>query len=166
MARGPAEYGPPPGASGALAIGYLNKDAPIDLIVGGSDQGVATIAVMLGTGDGTDVDTDEDPDVVCAGGNGPPDGKEDGTFGPATKLVLADASPDAALVAADLDGDGHADLIATTRSGIAVIRSHGARFDAPVVLPASGLGRIAAGDLRGDRLLGLAATRSDGHAMV
>jgi hypothetical protein len=345
----PTTYKPPPGASGALAIGYLNNDAPIDLLVGGAADGVATIGVMLGNGDGTfkppvaypllahaearsiamtDFDTDEDLDVVSAGGNVPPEvfinngdgtfgaaialpappgvevggaavtvrvadihgdahpdvvtyaggafnvwhdqghatfvastlpgidhlaggaglaladfdhngstdiavagrdgdaavvvvqlgrrggkfapaarypvqvagqatavaaadfdgdgridlaasfaadsggaiavlrGKGNGTFGEATTLPLPDASAGTAVLAADLDGDGHADLIAVTRTGLTVFRSHGAGFDPAVLLPATSLVQVAAGDLRGDHLLGLAATSRDGHAVV
>jgi hypothetical protein len=348
FAFGPAiDYPPPPGASGALAIGYLNKDAPIDLIVGGTDdRGVATLGVMLGNGDATfkppiayellpgaearsialtDFDTDEDLDVVSAGGNGPPEiflnngdgtfgaavalpkgpneqraghavsvqvadihgdahpdvvtysgggfdvwhdqghasfvastlpaisgldrgaglaladfdrngatdlavagtdhatgngaivvmlgkrgvfapavkyatsitgdatsiaaadfdgdgkidlaasfvgaiavvhGKGDGTFGAATILPIADATEGAALLAADLDGDNRADLIVTARGGLAVYRANATGFDPPVMLPGADLGQVAAGDFRGDHLLGLAATRKDGHATI
>jgi hypothetical protein len=346
----PAEYAPPPGASGALAAGLLNKDAPLDLIVGGADdRGVATIGVMLGNGDGTfkapiayellpgadarsialtDFDTDDDLDVVSAGGSGPPEiflnngdgtfgeavalppsassevsggavtvrvadihgdahpdvvtyagggfdvwhdkghasfvasslppidrlehgaglaladldrngatdiavagdeggatvvivllgrrggtfapaaryrtggsgtatavvaadfdgdgkidlaasfasatggsiavlrGKGDGTFGPPTSMPLADAVAGAALIAADLDGDGRADLVINTRSGLAILRATQKGFDPPVVLPAADLSQVTAGDFRGTRALGLAATRKDGHAVV
>jgi hypothetical protein len=34
------------------------------------------------------------------------------------------------------------------------------------MLPGADLGQIAAGDFRGDHLLGLAATRKDGHATI
>jgi hypothetical protein len=345
----PVEYPPPPGASGALAVGFLNKDAPIDLIVGGADNGIATIAVMLGNGDGTfkppiayalpagaqarsialtDFDTDEDLDVVSAGGSVPPEvfvnngdgtfgtatplprlpttdvegtavtvgvedihgdahpdvvtyagggfgvwhdnghatfvasvlpaidrlqdgaglaladfdrngstdiavagnesgasvvvvllgrrggvfstaaryragvpgkptavaaadfdgdgkidlaalfvsgssaaiavlhGKGDGTFSPAMGLAVADANDDSSLLAADLDGDGRADLATTTHAGLAVFRSGAGGFGPPVVLPAGDLAHVAAGDLTGQRVLGLAATGKNGHAIV
>jgi hypothetical protein len=342
----PIDYPPPPGASGALAIGYLDKEAPIDLIVGGTDaRGVATLGVMLGNGDATfkppiayellpgaevrsialtDFDTDEDLDVVSAGGSGPPEiflnngdgtfgaavalpkgpneqragavtvqvadihgdahpdvvtysgggfdvwhdkghasfvastlpavagldrgaglaladfdrngatdlavagtdhatgkaaivvmlgkrgvfapaaryaapvagdatsiaaadfdgdgkidlaasfvgsiavvhGNGDGTFGAASILPVADAAEGTTLLAADLDGDNRADLIVTTRTGVAVYRATATGFDPPVVLPGADLGQVAAGDFRGDHLLGLAATRKDGHATI
>jgi FG-GAP-like repeat len=340
----PIDYPPPPGASGALAVGYLNKDAPVDLIVGGTDdRGIATLGVMLGNGDATfkppiayellpgaearsialtDFDTDEDIDVVSAGGNGPPEmflNNGDGTFGAAVALperaqssdkrashavsvqvadIHGDAHPDVvtysgesfdvwhdkghasfvastlppveglergaglaladfdhngatdlavagtdhgkatiavllgkhggfapaakyatsstgdatsiaaadfdgdgkidlaasfaggiavvhgngdgtfgaatilpadgggALIAADLDGDNRADLIVTTRSGLAVYRANATGFDPPVALPGADLAQVAAADFRGEHLLGLAATRKDGHATV
>ena len=349
----PIDYPPPPGASGALAVGFLDKETPVDLIVGGLDErGVATIGVMLGNGDATfkppiayellpgaqarslaltDFDTDEDLDVVSAGGSGTPEiflNNGDGTFGAAIALpappspevgasaitvrvadIHGDAHPDVvtyaggnfnvwhdsghatfaastlpaiehlergaglaladfdrngasdiavagtdggkptvvvllgkrgtfaaparylagmtqgdavgivaadidgdgtldlaalfvsadggeldvlhgngdgtfvplagervvgagavlggSLAAADLDGDGRADIVATTRDGLVIVRATASGVLAsPVVIPATGLVQVAAGDLRGDHALGVVVTRADGHASV
>ncbi|HEY1550184.1 MAG TPA: VCBS repeat-containing protein, partial [Kofleriaceae bacterium] len=150
----PIDYPPPPGASGALAIGYLNKDAPIDLIVGGTDdRGVATLGVMLGNGDATfkppvayellpgaevrsialtDFDTDEDLDVVSAGGNGPPEiflNNGDGTFGAAVALPKGPNEPRAghavSVQVADIHGDAHPDVVTYSGGGFDVWHDKG-----------------------------------------
>jgi hypothetical protein len=93
-------------------------------------------------------------------------GKGDGTFGAATLLPVADAAESGMLAAADLNADGKTDLVATTTRGVAVYLSNGTGFDAPVLLPATHVRAIAAGDLRGDHALGVVASRTGGRATV
>jgi FG-GAP-like repeat len=167
---GPAiDYPPPPGASGALAVGFLNKDAPIDLIVGGTDdRGVATLGVMLGNGDATfkppiayellagaearsialtDFDTDEDLDVVSAGGSGPPEmflNNGDGTFGAAVALPPGPNEQHAGhavtVQVADIHGDAHPDVVTYSGGSFDVWHDKGhATFVASTLPPVEGL---------------------------
>jgi hypothetical protein len=55
----------------------------------------------------------------------------------------------------DMNADGKADLVATTTRGLAVYLSTGNSFASAALLPASDVRAVAAGDLRGDHMLGL-----------
>ncbi len=144
-------------------------------MVAGTDRGAAVIVVLLGKHGGVfagpirypaggsgaaaavvsaDFDGDGKLDLAAlftgaAGGTiAILPGKGDGTFGPTTSIPVADAADGATLVAADLNADGKADLVATTTRGLAVYLSNGKGFE-PVALemPASDVRAVAAGEL-------------------
>ena len=152
-------------ASGALEIGYLNKDAPIDLLVGGTDDsGNAQLGILLGKGDGTfkppveysllpgaevrsvaltDFDTDEDLDIVTAGGNSTPQiflNNGDGTFGEPVALPVGPGpviGGRAVVVrVADIHGDAHPDVVTYAGGGFDVWHDAGHATFVPSALPA------------------------------
>nr|HEX4314592.1 VCBS repeat-containing protein [Kofleriaceae bacterium] len=170
LSLGPeTDYPPPPGASGALASGLLNPDAPIDLVVGGADaSGHGTLGVMIGTGDGTfkppvayqllpggvarsvalsDFDTDEDLDIVTAGGSGTPElflNNGDGTFGTPVALPPATgpavAGANVVVRVADIHGDAHPDIVTYAGRGFDVWHDEGrATFVVSALPPIDGL---------------------------
>jgi hypothetical protein len=71
-----------------------------------------------------------------------------GSFSAATTIPIATNGP---LAAADLDGDGRADLAVAGRQSVFVLLNAGGRtFAAPAAYPAPSPGAIAVGDLNGD----------------
>jgi hypothetical protein len=92
-------------------------------------------------------------------------GKGGGTFASPTFLMVADTDG-GSLIAADLDHDGHQDLV-LTQAGTGgtmqvLMNAGGGSFGAPVPLAAgSTTTRVAAGNFKGDGLLGLAVTSFD-----
>jgi uncharacterized protein (DUF2141 family) len=131
----------------SVAVGDLNGDGKPDLVVGSFACGL--VGVLLGNGDGTfqaavdyqlasfvirsvgvtDVNGDGEPDVLVSGdiyvgtgkhaGLGILLGKGDGTLQPAlTYSSVGDAAP--SVVAADVNGDGKLDLVASGAEGNAI----------------------------------------------
>jgi hypothetical protein len=125
----------------SVAVADLNGDRKPDLVV--ANQSANTVAVLLGTGDGTfqqpvtydpggapnsvavaDVDGDDMPDLLVAtvGANGHIGvllGNGEGTFQPAKTYPSggADAYPDTyAIAVVDMNHDGRPDLVVTTIS--------------------------------------------------
>jgi FG-GAP-like repeat len=161
---------------GGLAIADFNNDGATDIAVAGT----STVAVLLGrhggqfaaparypvTATGTptavataDFDGDGKLDLAALfvdGANGTIAvlyNKGNGVF--ASPVAIAIANPGTSLVAADLNHDNHADLVASTSAGLATILSNGKGFDPAVIVPAANVRAIAAGDLRGDHSFGL-----------
>ncbi len=144
----PADYATKRG-TGGLELGHLNPDGHVDLIVGGKDDaGKAQLAVLLNTGEGTfrapisypllpggeahsialtDFDTDEDLDIVAAGGSGTPQiflNNGDGTFGPPVALPARSVDvidgPLVVVRVADIHGDAHPDVVTYAGGGFDV----------------------------------------------
>jgi hypothetical protein len=169
----------------SIAVGDFNSDGKLDMVVANSADG--TVGVYLGKGDGTfltpvfypvgdfpiavvvgDFNADGKPDIAVANfnidqltngdsvsvliGNG------DGTFQPAVDYVVG--TRPIALVIADLDGNGTADIAVANNSDntISVLLGKGdGTFQAPTTYP-SGVGphSMAAADFNGDGKLDLA----------
>jgi hypothetical protein len=138
-----------------VAIADLNGDGDADLLV--TNVNAATLSVLLGNGDGTfasrvvyptdarprgmdtgDVDGDEVPDVVVA--TGYPDGDSvltvyrglgDGTLAIADHLRLPYRAADCVL--ADMNADGHEDIVVTgPQAGlVSVLLNPASTLDAP-----------------------------------
>ena len=195
---GPAVDYTPRGTIGALEIGYLNKDAPIDILVGGVDErGGARFGVMLGNGDGTfkapveyslpagaevrsvaftDFDTDEDLDVVTAGGTRTPQvflNNGDGTFGAPRSLPTGPGSPISGRVVvrvADIHGDAHPDVVTYAGAGFDVWHDAGhATFIASALPPVDRLehgGGLTIADFDHDGATDIAVAGTDRGAAV
>ena len=121
----------------SLAVGDVNHDNVLDLVV--ANQGDGTVAVLLGNGNGTfkaavsypagsspeavaigDVNGDGHPDIVAASNDGHQGfasllpGNGDGTFGPAVNWIANFSSgaffPDSVVIG-DLNHDGKPDIV-------------------------------------------------------
>jgi hypothetical protein len=183
---------PPSAFRDILGVGDLNGDGKADLIGQGSLGGVQ---ILLGNGDGTftmkpplatvgqqtvilgDLNGDGIPDIVVAAAGTHrsdttfPDivsvvmGNGDGTFAIAPTYALPQFP--GSVIAADLNNDGKADLVAaffaahSDEGGFATLLNLGTSFDAPVVTsvipPLFPLSLVAA-DFNGDGRIDLACT--------
>src|SRR5260370_740792 len=174
----------------AVAIADLNGDHKPDILV--TNAGSSTVGVLLGNGDGTfqpvvvygsgglypasvavaDVNDDGKPDLLVANvcGNGDPNcdgtvgvllGNGDGTFQAAVTYSSGGRLAKSVAVA-DVDGDGHPDILLTTESvgcngnnggAVSVLLGNGdGTFQAAVEYFSGGyqLLGVAVGDVNGD----------------
>jgi hypothetical protein len=177
---------------GYLTIGDFNGDGIVDLAV--SNSGDNTVGVMLGKGDGTfavpanftfannaprglaaaDLNGDGITDIAVLLANGSLGkvaflaGKGDGTFTLAATLSAGQAA--SRVLAGDINGDGHADLVMAggINGTLTTIAGHGdGTFDAVVTYPANDATfAVAMGDLNRDGRVDLAiTTEGDGLAI-
>jgi hypothetical protein len=164
-------------------VADLRGDGNLDLVLG--TIGTNNITVLLGNGDGTfqsplafsngGLSTSDVAvghlrgaraplDLVTANGDFPGTvsvllGNGDGTFQPAVKIPIGQESNPRSVALADLNGDGHLDIVTTNQfdlnqrtAGIDVLFGNGdGTFQAPQFIPTGGLvGSVVAGDLNGD----------------
>jgi hypothetical protein len=185
--RPPVNY-PAGSLAREVAAGDLNGDGKIDLVV--ANQGANTVSVLLGNGDGTfrpggTFATGPDPTSIALAdlrGNGTLDvvtanftfggstgtvsvllGNGNGTFQPRQDYTVG-ANPHNVEVA-DVDLDGHADIVVTDRGGasVSVLLGNGdGTFQAHQDF-ATGAGpfSVAVGDFTGDGLPDLATADGD-----
>jgi hypothetical protein len=157
----------------------VNGDGILDLVH------ASDLLVLLGNGDGTfrqayldgrtgasamafgDFDDDGKLDAaLCIRGQNSITvlpGKGDGTFVRDRAIPIALGAPPTSIAAADLDGDGHADLVVSTGGSLSLILAKGGGTFAPA-LPlagAPGAASIAAADLDGDGRIDLVLTSGD-----
>jgi hypothetical protein len=163
LGNGDGTFGPAPGLPAvtgtnptAVALGMLDGDAHLDVVV--ANAGSGNVTVLLGDGDGTfrsaptvpacsgpadvavgDVNGDQIPDLAIANDGGNclhvDLGNGDGSFGPPTILETLESGGwldgPYNVIIADLDGDERADLATTTTEQL-VFRGNGdGTFGAP-----------------------------------
>jgi hypothetical protein len=182
------------GGYSAAASGDFNGDGRLDLLFLTPDFGSgATIAILLGNGDGTfqapatysvpiapylvlgDFNGDGKPDIaICGGLNGGVVSilinNGDGTFkSPVNYSVSGNVQ---ALAAGDLNGDGKLDLVVSsggTSATISLLLGNGdGTFDSPIVYTSNLLSiftaSVAVADFNGDGKLDLALTDTEGSS--
>jgi len=163
----------------AVAIGNLDNDGNLDLVV--LNNADATVSILLGNGDGTftpavpaTVATGNGPNALALGnldGDGDFDlvvlnngaetvsillGNGDGTFTPAVPATVATGNGPNALALGDLDGDGDLDLVVLNNADetVSIFLGNGNGTFTPAVPATVATGNapndLALGDLDGD----------------
>ncbi|MBS0555895.1 MAG: VCBS repeat-containing protein [Proteobacteria bacterium] len=165
-------------ASTAVATGDFNRDGKLDILVANSDSG--GVSLLLGKGDGTfsapvffatggnprsialgDVNGDGKLDAVVASGGNTVSvllGHGDGTFAPVVNYPTGPLSLSQgyanAVALADVDRDGHLDIIVANKSGstISIMRGlENGTFALPLSIPSgSDPAAVAVADFDGD----------------
>jgi hypothetical protein len=197
LGNGDGTFTPPPGLPAvagtnptAVAIGLIDDDARLDVVV--ANAGSDDVTVLLGDGDGTFASA---PTVPA--GSGPADvdlgdmngdqildlavandgantlhvhlGIGDGSFGPPTVLETLQSGAGLhgpfSVMIAHLDGDGRADLAATTKSQVVFPGNGDGTFDAPHFYYFIG-SDIAAGDFNLDARLDIASPLGPNLALI
>lgn len=184
-------YGTDPnGEPYAIAVGDLNADGNSDVVVTNTGNGVPTVSILLGNGDGTfqtqsTYSVGHYPSAVVVGdfnGDGDADlavtnrddntvsvllGNGDGSFQP--QVTYAVSNSPVALVATDLNGDGIMDLVAANRAdnSLSVLLGNGDGTFQPQVTYAVGNAPVAvvAGDFNADGNADLAASNSNDNTV-
>ncbi len=158
-------------AIGSAVLGDFNGDGKVDLAI--AELSTGNIRIYLGDGAGgfaagnvyatgrqymtsilaTDINHDGKLDIVAAGYYGLflLTGKGDGTFAPASTLLLTPV--DGAILAADMNGDGIVDLVVSTHGQICILPGTGSGgFSSVVFVPLHGASPTPAaiGDFNGD----------------
>jgi len=139
----------------------------------GDVTGGGESSTLTGAGPDSDNDVTGDPDGTDPGSSGPTDTGSDVQCGDgdrgqgelcfADPVVLIANRPTAAVVVADFDADGHADVAAGHADGISILLGDGAgQFGAPTPAGETALvAGLAAGSLAGDGLVDLVAARGE-----
>jgi hypothetical protein len=174
----------------AIAVGDFNGDRNLDVATANSEE-PGTVTILLGGGDGTlqpgsnvtvgtapaalvavDVDGDHNLDLVVANNSGGGvdangsltvlKGAGNGTFDAQTEITSSLFAGPAAIVSADFNGDGKADLaVANSGNTVVVLRGSGSP-PFQVLTPALTVGQqptgIVAADFDGDGKVDLATS--------
>ncbi|HEX4786243.1 MAG TPA: Ig-like domain repeat protein [Candidatus Sulfotelmatobacter sp.] len=184
-------YGTDPnGDAYAIAVGDFNADGNPDLVVTNTGNGIPTISILLGNGDGTfqpqvTYTVGHYPSAVVVGdfnGDGDVDlaitnrddntisillGNGDGTFQP--QMTYAVGNAPVALAAIDLNGDGCVDLIAANRGdntlGVLLGNCDGTFQPQAIYAVGNAPVSLAAADFDGDGSIDLAATNSNDNTV-
>lgn len=176
-----------------IAVGDLNRDGRLDLVT--ADNSGDSVSVLLGRGDGTFTQRGpysvpgSGPGAVAIGdftGDGKPDvamltlgdpkevavfpGKGDGTLGAASPHSPTLNAYGLALATADINHDGHPDIIAATSTGtgdIEVFLSNGdGTFTAKPSLTVPNVTSLAVGDVNGDHIPDIVAGADNGLVVL
>jgi hypothetical protein len=152
----------------AIAVGDLNRDGKLDMVVANVND--SSLSILIGNGNGTfkpqtGVALDGRPVAVAVGdfnNDGIPDvvalttdvfillGNGDGTFRIGRMFALAEAP--IAITLSDFNGDGNLDLAVTHLSGVDIALGNGdGTFKAPVTYKCgAGPNGVRTGDFNGD----------------
>ena len=168
---------------GPVVAADLNGDGTADLCV--LNQSAGTVTPLLGHGNGSfgqdtydpataapvvtlaDVTGDGKPDLIAVLGGNTVDVSADlgdGTF--AAPVTVYTGSGLGAAVAADVNGDGSADLVVPTASGLAVLLNRGTGTFAAAVTYAGVCTAPVVGDVTGDGLPDVVGLGTGGNSLT